>query len=92
MSSPPTGPLQNRSQPTPSDYIAGDTIGGRVTVGGSGPCYQVVDDDGVVYALHGTAGLVLEQGTYITAKVRPLTEGVDCGPGRAMALLSFTKQ
>jgi hypothetical protein len=88
----PTVPLQNRTQPTPSDYIAGDTIGGRVTVGGAGPFYQVVHDDGTVYALHSTAGLVLVEGTYITAKVGPLTEEVDCGPGRALAMLSFTRQ
>jgi hypothetical protein len=78
--------------PTPSGYVTGDTIAGRVTKGGPGPCYEVVNDDGLVYALYSTAGLHLEKDTYITAKVTDLKVRIYCGPGQHLALLSFTKR
>jgi hypothetical protein len=89
---PPTLGPPNPTQSRPSDYIAGDTIAGRVTKGGTGPCYEVTNEDDKVYVLHSTAGLALVEGTYVTAKVAPLRVKVDCGPGKALSLLSFTKQ
>ena len=75
----------------PSDYIEGDTIGGRVVKGGSGPCYAVVNDDNQRFALHNDAGLTLEEGSYITAKVAPLRAKIDCGEGIPYALVSFKR-
>ena len=54
---PDAAPPKAAEQSQPTDYIAGDRIGGRVTKGGSGPCYGLVTDDGKQYALHSTAGL-----------------------------------
>jgi len=76
---------------TPSDYIEGDTIGGRVVKGGSGPCYAVVNDDNRRFALHNDAGLTLEEGSYITAKVAPLRAKIDCGEGIPYELISFKR-
>jgi len=89
---PPTLPPPERNQPTPSDYLAGDTIGGRVTKGGAGPCNEIVNDDGKVYSLHNPAGLMLEEGRYVTAKVAPLRARIYCGPGQQLELVSFTNQ
>ena len=89
---PPTLGVPSRSQPIPSDYIAGDTIGGRVTKGGSGPCNEVVNDDRKVYSLHNPAGLTLKEGTYVTAKVAPLRARIYCGPGEQYELVSFIQQ
>jgi hypothetical protein len=75
----------------PSDYIPGDIIAGRVVKGGSGPCYAVVNDDNQRCALHSDAGLTLEEGTYIRAKVAPLRAKIDCGEGTPYALVSFTR-
>jgi hypothetical protein len=89
---PPTLGPGKAGERTPSDYIAGDTIAGRVTKGGSGPCYEVTNDDGKRYALHSTAGLTLQEGTYVTAKVAPMLLKIYCGPGEPYSLVSFTKQ
>ena len=78
-------------QSLPTDYIPGDTLSGRVTKGGSGPCYGLVTDDEVQYALHSTAGITLEEGTYVLVKVAPLRLKIYCGPGAHLALLKATK-
>ncbi|MEV0715351.1 hypothetical protein [Asanoa sp. NPDC050611] len=88
---PPTLPPTKVGPSEPSDYIAGDTIGGRVVKGGSGPCYAVVNDDNQRFALHNDSGLTLEEGTYITAKVAPLRAKIDCGEGIPYALVSFKR-
>ncbi|GAA1845506.1 hypothetical protein [Asanoa iriomotensis] len=94
----PSGPPQSGSAPpkvgpsTPSDFNAGDTISGRVIEGGSGPCYAVVNDDNERFALHNDSGLVLDEGSYITATVAPLRVKIDCGEGTPYALVSFKRQ
>jgi hypothetical protein len=87
----PTLRPPNPKQSLPTDYIPGDTLGGRVTKGGSGPCYGLVTDDEVQYALHSTAGIKLEEGTYVRVKVAPLRLKIYCGPGAHLALLEATK-
>ncbi|GIF74058.1 hypothetical protein Asi02nite_35760 [Asanoa siamensis] len=89
---PPTLPPPKVGPSTPSDYRAGDIIAGRVVKGGSGPCYAVVNDDNQRFALHNDSGLVLEEGTYITATVAPLRAKIDCGEGTPYALVSFKRQ
>ena len=83
----PTLRPPNPKQSMPSDYLAGDMINGRVTKGGSGPCYGLETDDGVQYALHSTTGMTLEEGTYVRVKVAPLRLKIYCGPGAHLALL-----
>jgi hypothetical protein len=88
---PPTLRPPDPKQSAPTDLIPADTISGRVTKGGSGPCYGLVTDDDVAYALHSTAGITLEEGTYVRAKIAPLGLKISCGQGRHMALISATK-
>ncbi len=87
----PTLRPPNPKQSLPTDYIPGDMLNGRVTKGGSGPCYGLVTDDGVQYALHSTAGITLEEGSYVRVKVAPLRLKIYCGPGAHLALLKATK-
>ncbi|ASW53239.1 hypothetical protein CIK06_02165 [Plantactinospora sp. KBS50] len=75
----------------PTDRIPADTIGGWITRGGSGPCYGLVDDDGVEYALHGTGAGTLAVGTRVVATIGPAPADVDCGPGRPVQLRSVRR-
>ncbi|MDG4821584.1 hypothetical protein O7635_06910 [Asanoa sp. WMMD1127] len=95
----PTGSGPSSAQPppkvgpsTPSDYIPGDKIAGRVVKGGTGPCYALVTDDGRRYALWSDRGLRLDEGTYITAVVEELKVKISCGEGIHKALVSFNGQ
>ncbi|GIF65430.1 hypothetical protein Ais01nite_34650 [Asanoa ishikariensis] len=88
---PPAPPPPKVGPSTPSDYIEGDMISGRVVKGGSGPCYAVVNDDNQRFALHNAAGLALAEGSYITAKVGPLLAKIDCGEGIPYELISFKR-
>jgi hypothetical protein len=83
---PPKGPPK-----TPTDNLPRDRIAGRITKGGSGPCYGLVTDDGKEYALHSTAGLELEEGTYVRARIATLRLKIYCGPGQHVALLEAEK-
>jgi hypothetical protein len=83
---PPKGPPK-----TPTDNLPRDRIAGRITKGGSGPCYGLVTDDGQEYALHSTAGLELEEGTYVRARIATLRLKIYCGPGQHVALLEAEK-
>ena len=42
---------------TPSDLVPHDVVAGRVTRGGSGPCYGLVTEDGTEYAMHSTVDI-----------------------------------
>lgn len=87
----PTLEPPSRPPRKPTDPKPGDRLAGRVTKGGSGPCYGLVTDDGTQYALHSSAGITLEEGTYVRVVVEPLKLKIYCGPGQHMALLSATK-
>ena len=67
---------------TPTDLVPTDVVLGRVTRGGSGPCYGVVDDDGVEYAVFSTAGVTLAEGATVRIRFGPLKRAIDCGTGR----------
>jgi hypothetical protein len=89
---PPTLPPPKNGPTGPTDNLPGNVVGGRVVKGGSGPCYAVLTDDGRRFALHSDAGLTLEEGSYIVAKVGPLRAKIDCGEGVPRALISFKRQ
>ena len=50
-----------------------EVVAGRVTRGGSGPCYGLITDDGTEYALYSTAGIRLDEGSYIRIRFAALT-------------------
>ncbi|HKA68635.1 MAG TPA: hypothetical protein VKG85_05900 [Actinomycetes bacterium] len=80
--SPPTGPPTAPSDPKPTDWIAG-----RITRGGSGPCYGLETDDGVQYAMYSTDGITLQVGAIVRARVEPLRLFIYCGPGQHVHML-----
>jgi hypothetical protein len=75
---------------TPSDLVPHDLVVGRVTRGGTGPCYGLVTDEGTEYALHSTAGITLKAGTWVRVRYAPLKIRIYCGPGRHVRMLEAT--
>jgi hypothetical protein len=67
---------------TPSDLVPHDVIVGRVTRGGTGPCYGLVTDDDVEYAMYSAAGPTLREGSTVRVRFEPLLLKINCGPGR----------
>ncbi|MFC6562195.1 hypothetical protein [Actinoplanes utahensis] len=78
MEEPPREP----SDKTPST----GWVAGMVTVGGSGPCYGLIADDGERYALYSAGGLELEQGSRVRVLLEPTMVRIYCGPGSLMAM------
>ncbi|MEU8232391.1 hypothetical protein AB0C12_22640 [Actinoplanes sp. NPDC048967] len=80
-------PLPTLTRPTtppsePTDAIkATELIVGTVNRGGSGPCYGLVTDDGVQYALYEAKGRALTIGIRIKADVSPSMLDIACGAG-----------
>ncbi|MGW3784885.1 hypothetical protein ACWD5Z_09865 [Micromonospora chokoriensis] len=65
----------------PADLRATNAISGHVTRGGRGPCYGLVAEDGVEYALHGPGYGLLVEGSFVTLRIVSRSSEVDCGPG-----------
>ncbi|HEX2497973.1 MAG TPA: hypothetical protein VHO00_04180 [Actinomycetes bacterium] len=78
----PTGPPSTPSDRQPTGWIAG-----RVTQGGSGPCYGLETDDGIQYALYNADGITLETGAVVRVRVEPLLLRIYCGPGQHVHML-----
>jgi len=75
---------------TPSDLVPTDLAAGRVTRGGSGPCYGLITDDGTEYAVYSAAGRTLIEGTTVRIRFQPLAKKIDCGPGRPGLAIQLT--
>jgi hypothetical protein len=78
----PSGPPR---EPTDNDKPAGWIVG-TVTAGGAGPCYGLVTDEGVRYALHSTAGTRLDKGARVRVKGTPAKIRIYCGPGQLLEM------
>ncbi|MEU8081150.1 hypothetical protein AB0B31_37575 [Catellatospora citrea] len=69
-------PPKSPTDPQPADWVVG-----RITRGGTGPCYGLVTDDEQRFALHSTAGTVLREGDLVRVQFARITPKIDCGPG-----------
>ncbi|WP_370462006.1 hypothetical protein, partial [Micromonospora sp. ALFpr18c] len=79
---PPTIGVPKPAKPTdPTDLRATGLVAGHVTRGGRGPCYGLVSEDGIEYALHGTGFGTLTEGSFVTLRIIARSSEVDCGPG-----------
>jgi hypothetical protein len=79
----PPGAVPSGAPKTPSDLGSpAGWIEGTVVRGGTGPCYGVLDLDGVEYAMYADADAGLTKGTRIRAKVSPTRLRIDCGSGK----------
>jgi len=74
----------------PTDGLPSDRIAGRVTRGGSGPCYGVVTDDGTEYALYGTGAGTLQVGSHVRVTIAPLLLKISCGPGIPASIVELS--
>jgi hypothetical protein len=89
-------PLPTLSRPTappsePTDDIkATELIVGTVNRGGSGPCYGLVTDDGVQYALYEAKGRALTIGIRIKADVSASMLDIACGAGTLVEVKTLT--
>ncbi|WP_431934705.1 hypothetical protein [Micromonospora sp. RP3T] len=83
---PPTGPPRQ-----PTDQRKPNVLAGRLSHGGSGPCYTLVTDDGQEHALYGPDQGTWPTGTWVRVTVGPPPAGVECGPGRLVGLLRIER-
>lgn len=74
----------------PTDEQATDRIAGRVTRGGSGPCYGVVTDDGKEYALYGSDTGTLQVDSFVRVTIAPLLLRINCGPGTHASIVELS--
>jgi hypothetical protein len=76
----PSTPSAPPSEPT-DNIKPSTTVVGTVNRGGSGPCYGLVTDDGVQYALYEAKGRTLKIGIRITVDAVASRLRIDCGTG-----------
>jgi hypothetical protein len=84
---PPTAPPQSPSDPR----LGKDVLVGRVTRGGSGPCFGLETDAGKKYALYSTETLTLKVGETIRVEWAPLRLKIDCGEGEHVSALKISR-
>ncbi|MCM0675870.1 hypothetical protein NCC78_14400 [Micromonospora phytophila] len=74
----------------PSDLRRANVLTGRITRGGSGPCYGLVTDDGREYALHGVDKGTFVTGTWVKVTTGPADAATDCGPGTPAGIVKIS--
>jgi hypothetical protein len=80
-----TRPKLPPSEPTDQLQI-NDWMVGTVLVGGSGPCYSLITDDGTRYALHAADGTQLIKGSRVRVRTAPAKVRISCGPGELVEM------
>ncbi|MGN9802879.1 hypothetical protein [Micromonospora sp. L32] len=88
---PPTLPRPPGPPKKPTDNRVTDVLAGRITRGGSGPCYGLVTDDGREYALHGSGMGVFGTGTTVLVTIAPGDPAHDCGPGTRASIVKISR-
>ncbi len=82
----PTAPP---SEPTDDIKPTGILVG-TVNRGGKGPCYGLVTDDGVQYALYEDKGRSLKPGVRIEVDATPSRLRIHCGAGTLVEVKTLT--
>ncbi|MFJ6196553.1 hypothetical protein [Micromonospora sp. NPDC092111] len=82
---PPTAPPNH-----PTDQRKPHLLAGRITRGGSGPCYGLVTDDDREYALHGPGMGTFAAGTTVLVTVGPADPAASCGPGTPASIVKIS--
>jgi hypothetical protein len=86
---PPPSLPQGKPPRTPTDPMPSDILVGRVTKGGSGPCYAMETDEGVTYALFWGQGVTLGVGATVRVQYEQMRVLVDCGPGTPVSVVKL---
>ena len=84
--SPPTGPP---SRPT-DDIEWSEVVVGTINRGGEGPCYGLVTDDGIQYALHEAKGRTLTRGMRVRVAATASRLDIACGTGTLIEVKTLT--
>jgi hypothetical protein len=79
----------NKPPKDPTDPMPSDILAGRVTKGGTGPCYGMETDDGKVYALFWGEGVTLTAGQTVLVWFEQMRVLVDCGPGTPVSVVKL---
>lgn len=83
----PTVTLTEKPPKEPTDSLPETGwVAGMITIGGKGPCYGLISDDGKRYALYGTSGTELAKGDRVKVKLETTPLRIYCGPGTLMAM------
>ena len=85
----PARPTAPPSEPT-DDTKATTRIVGTVNRGGAGPCYGLITDDSVQYALYEAKGRALRTGVRIAVDAVPSRLRIDCGAGILVEVKALT--
>ena len=85
----PTEPSTPPSEPT-DEIKPTEVIVGTVNRGGPGPCYGLITDDGVQYALYEDKGRTLTKGIRVTVDASPARLRIDCGAGTPVEVKTLT--
>jgi hypothetical protein len=86
---PPSIPQQPGKPPKePTDPMP-DLLAGRITRGGTGPCYAMETDEGVTYALFWGKGVTLNVGDTVVVQYEQMRVLVDCGPGTPVSVVKL---
>ena len=86
----PPGVTESQTPPPgiklPELQVRTGWITGKVTRGGSGPCYGITADDGEAYAVYSAKPAPLEVGTRVKARLTPGKTPRKCGSGTPATL------
>ncbi len=82
-------PVPSGAPTVPTDPSPKDRVAGRISQVGSGPCYTVMNDDGIAYALVGGTGPTLAAGTWVRATFGPAPAGPASCPGKPVTIVKI---
>jgi hypothetical protein len=85
----PNLPVPSGAPSVPTDPYPLDRVAGRISQVGSGPCYTVVNDDGVAFALVGGTDPALAAGTWVRVTFRPEAAGPASCPGKPVTIVKI---
>ncbi|MGC5286107.1 hypothetical protein [Micromonospora sp. DT231] len=72
----------------PTDLRASALVSGHITRGGRGPCYGLVSEDGIEYALHGVGYGTLTEGSFVSLRIVVRPSDAGCGPGLRASIVA----
>jgi hypothetical protein len=85
----PNLPVPSGAPSVPTDPHPLNVVAGRISQVGSGPCYTVVNDDGVAFALVGGPGPTLAAGTWVRVTFGPAPAGPPSCAGKPVTIVKI---
>ena len=85
----PNLPVPSGAPSVPTDPHPLNVVAGSISQVGSGPCYTVVNDDGVAFALVGGSGPTLAAGTWVRVTFGPAPAAPPSCPGRPVTIVKI---